>query len=274
MEAREAELFRIAAAAQPCTVRQVFYQATVRGIVEKTERGYEKVQRSLADMRRRGRLPWGWIADNTRWQRRPTTYDSLAEAVENTARSYRRAIWSDLDTYLEVWLEKDALAGVLCPVTQRYDVPLMVARGYSSLTFLHEAASYMRELGKNVVVIHFGDFDPSGQDAADKIESTLREFAPEVELTFIRAAVTTGQIEAWRLPSRPTKATDSRAKAWGGGDSVELDAIDANRLRNLCETWIESVIPIGWLDGIKAAEESEREILSAWSRAVLQEVGR
>jgi hypothetical protein len=272
MEERAAALLAIAKRSKPCTVRQVFYQATVHGIVEKTERGYEKVQRALVGLRRSGRLPWGWIADNTRWQRKPITFDSLAEAIENTAQTYRRAVWADLDTYLEVWLEKDALSGVLLPVTSLYDVPLMVARGYSSLTFLQEAASYMRELEKNVVVVHFGDFDPSGQDAADKIEETLREFAPEIELTFIRAAVTPEQIAQWSLPSRPTKTTDARAKTWTGGDSVELDAIEANRLRNLCQAYIEDVIPEGWLDRIKAAEASERELLTSWTSALAQEI--
>ena len=89
MEARAEALLEIAEEMQPCTVRQVFYQATVRGIVEKTEAGYAKVQRLLADMRRAGELPWGWIADNTRWQRKPRTWDSLEDALEDTARLYR-----------------------------------------------------------------------------------------------------------------------------------------------------------------------------------------
>ena len=71
----------------------------------------------------------------------------------------------------------------------------MVSRGYASLSYLYEAASYMRELGKRVVILHFGDHDPSGRDAADKIERTLREFAPEIEIEFRRLAVTPEQIE-------------------------------------------------------------------------------
>jgi hypothetical protein len=272
MAARYDALLAIVFEFQPCTVRQVFYQATVRGIVEKTEQGYDKVQRALVDLRRSGRLPWGWIADNTRWQRKPRTFDSLTEAIENTAKSYRRAVWADLDTYLEVWLEKDALSGVLLPVTSLYDVPLMVARGYSSLTFLQEAGSYMRELRKKVVVIYFADFDPSGQNAAEVVERELRQFAPDIDLTFVLAAVTPEQIRRWNLPTRPTKKTDSRSKKWKGGDSVELDAIDANMLRTLCRAWIESVIPEGWLDRIQAAEASERELLTIWTRTLAQEI--
>src|SRR5947207_431740 len=85
MDARADVLLAIAEEMQPCTVRQVFYQATVRGAVEKTEAGYAKVQRLLADLRRAGALPWDWIADNTRWQRKPRTWDSLEDALEATA---------------------------------------------------------------------------------------------------------------------------------------------------------------------------------------------
>src|SRR5712692_590795 len=100
---------------KPMTVRQVFYQATVRDIVEKSEAGYNKVQTDLVQMRRAGVLPYDWLADNTRWQRKPRTFDSVKEALENTARFYRKALWTDVDDYVEIWLEKDALAGVVLP---------------------------------------------------------------------------------------------------------------------------------------------------------------
>ena len=74
------------------------------------ETGDVKVQRQLVDLRREGQIPFTSIADNTRWQRKPITYDSLTEAVERTAATYRRAVWSDLDLYAEVWLEKDEAA--------------------------------------------------------------------------------------------------------------------------------------------------------------------
>ena len=85
MEARAEALIDIVDESKPCTVRQVFYQATVRGIVEKTEAGYDKVQRQLVDLRRDGRIPFSSIADNTRWQRKPLTFDSPTDALERTA---------------------------------------------------------------------------------------------------------------------------------------------------------------------------------------------
>jgi hypothetical protein len=260
VERRRARLFEIVAAMKPMTVRQVFYQATVRNIVEKSEAGYNKVQTDLVLMRRAGEMPYGWLADNTRWQRKPRTFNSVDEALQDTVRLYRKALWADADAYVEVWIEKDALAGVVYPITSMYDVPLMVARGYSSLSFLHDAAEYINDLDVPVYLYHLGDFDPSGVNAGEKIEETLREMAPDAEIHFERLAVTLSQIQEWDLPTRPTKASDSRAKGFGN-ISVELDAIEPDLLRNLVRIYIEKHLPPDQLKVLQVAEESERTLI-------------
>jgi hypothetical protein len=261
VEARRASLYSIVSAMRPMTVRQVFYQATVRGLVEKEESGYTKVQTDLALLRRSGVLPYDWLADNTRWQRKPRTFDSIEEALKETARLYRKSLWTDVGAYVEIWLEKDALAGVITPVTYMYDVPLMVARGYASLSFLHGAAEYISDLDVPTYIYHFGDFDPSGVNAGEKIEQTLREMAPNAEIHFERVAVTRQQIRDWDLPTRPTKKSDTRAKNFGE-ISVELDAIEPEQLRELVREVIEQHLPGDQFAVLKAAEVSEREAIA------------
>jgi hypothetical protein len=258
--ARREALYNIVAEMQPMTVRQVFYQATVHNLVEKSEAGYKKVQTDLVEMRRARQLPYSWLADNTRWQRKPDTFDSVERALQNTAKFYRKSLWTDADCYVEIWLEKDALAGVIYPVTDMYDVPLMVARGYASLSFLHSAAEKIDSLDVPTFIYHFGDFDPSGVNAGEKIEQTLREMAPNAEIHFERVAVTPTQIEMWNLPTRPTKASDSRSKNFGA-ISVELDAISPADLRVLVKMAIEDHLPKRQFDILKAAEASERDII-------------
>ena len=272
MEARREALFAVVAEMHPMTVRQVFYQATVRGLVEKAESGYAKVQTDLTLMRRDGTLPYDWLADNTRWQRKPQTFDSVEDALNETAKFYRKSLWADADAYVEIWLEKDALAGVVYPVTSMYDVPLMVARGYASLSFLHSAAEYINDLTVPTYIYHLGDYDPSGVNAAEKIEETLRELAPDADITFERLAVTRQQIALWRLPTRPTKTSDTRAKGFGK-TSVELDAIEPQRLRSLVQNVIEVHLPARQFKVLKAAEESERELLTSLVR-VATKAGR
>jgi len=249
------------------TVRQVFYQATVLGVVEKTEAGYSKVQTDLVQMRREGHLPYGWLSDSTRWCRRLETYGSVQEALNETARLYRKSLWRDADCCVEIWLEKDALAGVVDRITYAYDVPLMVARGYASLSFLHSSAEAIKGAGLPAFIYHLGDYDPSGVDAGRKIEQTLREMAPDAEIHFERIAVTPRQIQEWKLPARPTKTSDTRSKNFGD-ISVELDAIPPDRLRLLVQNAIERHLPQREFEILKIAEQSERDLLKSLVRDI------
>jgi hypothetical protein len=114
----------------------VYYALTVRGVIEKNEIEYHRtVIRLLTEMREAGQIPFEWIADNTRWQRKPSTFTGIESCLNSTARFYRRDLWAAMPVNVEVWCEKDALAGVLMEETEIYDVPLMVARGYSSISF-------------------------------------------------------------------------------------------------------------------------------------------
>jgi hypothetical protein len=215
MQARRDDIFAIVQEIEPCSVRQASYQCVVRGVVEKTERGYMKVQTALVAMRRSGRVPYGWLTDGTRWRIKPTTFSSIEQALQRTASTYRKALWDDIDAHVEIWLEKDALSGVVDRVTSDYDVGLHVARGFASLSFLAESAEDIVEIGKPTFVYHLGDHDPSGRNAGEKIDETLREMAPSVDITFERLAVTVEQIEQYDLPLRPTKQDDPRRKAKG-----------------------------------------------------------
>lgn len=242
----------------PMTVRQMFYRMSTSGYVEKTENGYRRVQRCLLEMRRADAIPYSWIADNTRWIRRPTSYGSMSEALENWQRNYRRDIWDYQDSHVEIWLEKDALSGVLYDITGEYGVPMPVTRGYSSETFLYDAADILKAIEKPIYIYHFGDFDPSGRDAARDIADKLRGFGAVFE--FIEAAVTERQVIEMQLPTRPTKQTDTRAGAWlaSGQESVELDAIPPNILRRMVRSIIEGHIDPVELAYVRKVEAEER----------------
>jgi hypothetical protein len=245
----------------PQTVRQLYYALTVKGAIEKTETEYQRtVVRLLTDMREAGKIPFEWIADNTRWQRKPSSFTGIEHCLNSCAETYRRNLWAAMPVYVEVWVEKDALAGVLLEETKVYDVPLMVAKGYSSLTFIHTAAKAIEAKGKPAFIYHFGDLDPSGRDAARDIEAKLRRYAPGAEIHFSCPAVTREQVEQWNLPTRPTKKTDTRAKKFGSDTSVELDAIPADKLRTLVRECIERHVDRHQLKILKAAEENERNL--------------
>ncbi len=263
-----AAIIRVVEAQHPMNVRSVFYQLSNLKLIPKTEAECRQtVGRLLIKLRLDGTIPFNHIADNTRWVRKPTTYDSCAEALENTARFYRQSVWTDQKSYCEIWLEKEGLASVLYPVTSLYDVPLMATKGYSSISFLHSAAETIQAKRKPAFVYYLGDWDPSGLDITKNVERRLREFAPQAEIHFERIAVTKRQIEEWELPARPTKKSDSRARGFQG-NSVEVDAISPTRLRELVQGAIEQHINADQLAMIKAIEEEERNTLKAiWRTA-------
>lgn len=229
----------------------------------KTEReGYRPVQRQLLLMRRAGLVPYGWIADGTRWMRKPASYSSLAAYFERSANFYRADVWSRQADYVEIWIEKDALAGVIYRVTQEYDVPLMVCRGYPSESFVYEAARNIIDIGKPAFIYYFGDHDPSGEHISENLEKKFRNFGARV--TFQRVAVLRHQIEALKLQTRPTKTTDTRAAAFTakhGEGSVELDAIDPRTLRAMVRECIERHVDPDQLAMVGHEEAIAREAL-------------
>ena len=142
-------LYQILEQDHPMTVRGVFYQAVSHGLVPKTEASYRAtVDRLLVQMRERNELPYYWITDNGRWMRKPETHSSLESMLYQSQRMYRRALWDDQPDYVEIWIEKDAISGIFYDITSKWDVPLMVTRGYPSLSFLYEAADTIDGTGK------------------------------------------------------------------------------------------------------------------------------
>lgn len=246
---------------KPATVRQLFYQLVSRGAIDKTEQAYKGIVcRLTAEMRRSGEIPYRWLADNTRWVRRPTTHYDLKDALESMQEFYRRDILAEQDVRVEIWCEKDALAGVIFEETEAYHVPLYVTRGYPSLTYIYEASEEIKEEGKRTIIYYLGDLDPSGIDIPKKVQSGLEEMGAVFE--FVQLAVKPSQIEEFSLQTRPTKTTDSRAKGFIG-ESVELDAIPPRILRAMVRKAIEQHIDSERLRRTRLVEQQERETLAS-----------
>jgi len=255
-------ILTVCEADHPLSVRGVFYRVMSAGAVEKTEKAYAAVQREVLKLRRAGDLPYEWIADGTRWHVKSPSWSSVETALNDAATSYRRALWHDQDTYVEVWSEKEAISSIVAPITDAWDVPLMIARGFASESFLWQTAATIRTVGKPTIVYNLGDHDPSGLAAWEHVQRRLRDFAPDVEIMFERLAVTPEQIVELELPTRPTKKSDSRSKAFVG-ESVEVDAIPTSVLRRIVEDAIVGWIDEHALDVTRLAEHSERQGLLA-----------
>lgn len=269
LQVRAAILDVFAREGYPLTLRRLYYALTVSHVVPKTQAGYRQVQYHALRMRRDGSLPYGWVADNTRWQVKPTSYDGLASALDEFQRAYRRDFWAQQAAYVEVWVEKDALASVIAPITSHFDVPLWVARGFSSVTAAYEAAEQIKRIGKPAYIYHFGDFDPSGVCAAYALRDELIEQGAQVH--FERAAITEAQIE--QVPeiaaaARPTKQNSHAQKLGWRGPSYELDAMPTPMLRELVRECIERHIDAAEWHRAQRVERAERDTLQEILRAL------
>jgi hypothetical protein len=217
------------------------------------------------ELRRSGEIDWSWIVDQTRWCFRPDSFDTLQDALEETARLYRRSLWAESEVQIQIWCESLSVAGIIEPETRAWDVPLFPGKGYSSHAFLRAAARDMASDGRPAIVYLFGDYDASGRDIIRFVQGTLREYAsevdPDVTIDFEVAAVTEQQIVDWNLPGHPAKKSDSRYSRYGIDHAVELEAIPPDRLRGLVRDRITQHIDPEAYRRLKEVEAAERETL-------------
>jgi hypothetical protein len=235
--------------------------------VKKTDTEYtQTVCRLHSEMRLDGKLRWGWIVDNSRSTTITRTFDNIGAALEDTARYYRRSALRASDVYIEIWSEKDALAGILYDAASEYDVPVVTSRGLPSLSQLRisfEKISRATRMGKDVFIYQIGDHDPTGCLIPRHIERQINEWCDEEDCeqpTIERIALTPNQIEQYRLPTRPTKRVGNPHARDFKGESVE-HALLAAILRELVADCIGQHISERQLEILCEAEDSEKEVL-------------
>lgn len=266
MARRRGALFIIIEANRPTGVRFTYYTAAAQGLVPKTQNGYRKVQREVLAMRRNHSIPWDWVVDSTRWMRKPQTWDSVEEAITATAASYRRALWSRSAKAVEVWVESESVAGVLYPITEKWDVPLYPIKGQTSDTFVHEAAMMYRDDPRELRIFYFGDHDPAGYEIESNLHRKLVEFSGRDDIQFHRIACTADDVRRLGLRGgRPKKqsyvdAMTGARLVWQG-DVVEIEAIPPPTLRYWLDQLIEDEMDPLQLEVLLVAEASERQAL-------------
>lgn len=160
------------------TLRQLYYQLVSRDIIPNAQNEYAKVSKLLKEGRMAGIVDWGAIEDRLRIPYIPYWNTSPNQAIKDAIRQYRLDRQKGQNTYVEVWVEKDALSGVLKRITGKYHVKLLVNRGYGSVTAMHDAyeriSGYIRN-GKSVKILYLGDHDPSGIDMIRDITERISE---------------------------------------------------------------------------------------------------
>lgn len=207
------------------TLRQLYYQLVTINAIKNEERAYKRLGAIVSDGRLAGLIDWQAIEDRMRQPTVPNEYRNLGRLIEAAVYSYRLPRWEGQDFYVELWVEKDALAGVLAPLADEFHITLMVNRGYSSQSAMYEAAKRFRGQFKERVLLYLGDHDPSGEDMVRDVGDRLAMFGADVEVR--KVALTMDQVQAYNPPPNPTKLTDSRAEGYIGRYGEECWEVDA-----------------------------------------------
>ena len=235
-------------------------------LCDKTDSGYNLIQRRLLAMRRNGELPYGWIEDNTRSFYGRKRYRDLEEFGMVAGRDlYALNYWADNPVSIEVWCESDSIAGTLRQsVIHEWGLRLHVARGFSSETYVYNAGEEIKSDGRKTFIYILSGFDPSGITLAEDIASKLTAFAGPVPVTVKRIALSGEQVARWRLPTHALKKSDKRAKNFRriyGNEACELEAIAPGVLRKLVSSSIAQHIEPRRIEKAKEDELLQRQAL-------------
>lgn len=264
------------------TLRQVYYQLVARDFIPNNERSYKNTGNLINDARMAGLIDWLAIQDRTRNIRRNSHWTSPADIMGSVLYSYAIDRRKDQPNYVEVWVEKDALIGIVQQISSKLDVPCFSCRGYVSASEMWAAAQRFirQDHRERRVILHLGDHDPSGKDMTRDIADRLDTFGADVEVR--RIALNWDQIDEYNPPPNPAKLSDSRAGAYireFGHESWELDALEPRVLTSLIQEHVDCLTDERLLrDAIRREKTDKTElelVKDNWAEAVdlLQSAG-
>jgi hypothetical protein len=251
------------------SLRQLYYQLVARDIIENSVKSYKRSGDLVSNARLAGLLDWGMIEDRGREVQKNSHWETPAGILRSAAYSFRMDHWVGQTNYVEVFVEKDALSGILLPVCSDLDVRFTANKGYSSSSAMYDASKRILDAAQNgcdVHIIYLGDHDPSGIDMTRDIKERFELFTRErIDFEVHRLALNYDQVEMWNPPENPAKESDSRYEAYAaefGESSWELDAVEPAELAGLVRDQIEELIDFELWDEIVKKEEAYKNELN------------
>jgi len=261
----------------PLTLRQLYYQLVSRGIIENSLGEYKQLSDLLAKARLGGLVPWEALEDRARTILRPGGYANQQEYIKAELAGflsyYRRDLAQSQPHALELWIEKDALSQIVYNVAWSYRIPVVVARGFSSVSYLHECRSRVErnaKVGKRTKILYFGDLDPSGWEMLPAMLRTLQvEMGLGDLVEGIRCALLPSQVEQYQLPRSIDAMKESdprtpkfkamlRQQGYPDDLAVELDALPPALLQGLVQQAIEANLDMALFEEERRLQDVER----------------
>lgn len=253
------------------TLRQLYYQFVARDLLANKQTEYKRLGSVISDGRLAGLIDWNAIEDRTRNLRGNQHWESPSEIMRGAAYSFKHEKWRNQPNRVEVWIEKDALVGVIEGPCRDLDIDYFACRGYSSQSEQYNAARryhWYHEDNQQVTILHLGDHDPSGidmtRDNQDRLDLMTRHFGLKVN----RIALNIDQVEQYDPPPNPAKLTDTRASGYiakYGGESWELDALEPRVIDRLIRDHVGALRDDNlWQEAVEAEEQEKTRLTAAY----------
>jgi hypothetical protein len=249
-------LAKILSENQPCTVRSAMYRGVDLLWEDSDDENYNCCAGLILKMRRTGLIPYSWITDGTRYYDKPSSWSGLANFAEAASKSYRKNLWERQPDYMEFFVEKDAMSGVIRPVTREYDVRLNIIRGQCSETFVWNVVEDWKKISKPIHIYYLGDHDPDGLSIETSLRQRLEKFLGR-PVSWIRLSINNNDfqnnnVRGFKIKRPKPNASTKTIRHWESKNSpylerfgercIEVDAIPAPEIRDRVRSVIESHI--------------------------------
>ena len=254
----------------PLTIRQIFYRLVGKYDFAKDEAAYERLCTHLNNARRAKIVPFNAIRDDGVVTVDLDHYDDADDfrrRVRSMATLYKRNVLASQAVHMEVWCEAAGMMFQLDRVAKHYSIHVYSSSGFDSTTARKRLADRICEIGKRAVILHLGDYDPSGeaifQSLADDVSAFVEADRPWNDLTveFRRVCLTADQVKSFGLATAPAKVSDSRSKAWRG-ETCQLEALAPDQIAALLRTAILAELDMDQVYATRDTEKIEREELT------------
>jgi hypothetical protein len=250
----------------PLTVRQIFYRLVGQYGYEKSEHAYNRLAEHLVRARRAKLISFDDIRDDGTTLYPVSWYggvEAFNEATMRRAQNYTRDRQAGQATRIELWSEAAGMGPQLVRVAHPYSIEVRSSGGFSSLTAVREIVDRALDRDRPTVLLHVGDYDPSGvaifeaiaEDAAAFVETDRQILTQRIIAE--RVALTADQVEGYELETAPPKPTDSRSRTWRG-ETCQLEALAPDDLAQVVLDAILRWIDVDVLDAVLHAEASDR----------------
>lgn len=255
------------------TLRQLYYQFVARDLIKNKFQEYKNLGNIINDARLAGLIDWEAIEDRVRNVGFIQTWEHQSEFANDAVNWFHLDFWKDQNYRVEVWVEKDALVGIIERVSNRLRCSYLACRGYVSQSEVWRAGQRIQMYnanGQQAIIIHLGDHDPSGIDMTRDNRERLNMLSEFGDVKIIRVALNYDQVQQYNPPPNPVKFTDNRAEGYQaqhGDESWELDALEPQVIECIISDEIEKYIDWDkWhvVEEKEKAAQAELKMLAGW----------